>query len=141
MGDKVRRERRAGSGRPRGIYWQSRVPRPRGGQMAIYVCPVLVADPSVAPREGADTGLDHRSPCQFLSQESAVTLTLHFAFSDFRMFSSTLILPIRVPTLPPTILSRQAALLPLSPTSSPPFLFYNFPSSLPMNISNTHLSS
>lgn len=137
----MRRERRAGAGRPCGTSWQPCVPRPRGGQMAICVCPVLVADPSVAPREGAHTGLDHHSPCHFLSQESAVTLTLHFAVSDFRMFSSTLILPMTVPTLLPTILSRQAAPLPLSPTPSLPFLFYNFTSSLPMNIYKTHLSS
>ena len=135
------RERRAGAGRPCGAHWQPCVPRPRGGQMAICVRPALVADPSLAPREGAHTGLDHHSPCHFLSQEPAVTLTLHFALSDFWMFSSTLTLPMRVPTLPATILSRQAAPLPLSPTPSLPFLFYNFPSSLLMNISKTHLSS
>ena len=50
--------------------------------MAIYVCPVLVAEPSVAPRDGADTGLDHHSPCHFRPIQSN-TYIFHVLYLSF----------------------------------------------------------
>lgn len=121
---KGRREEKQASGGPVALTGNPGL-RAAEARWLFRSVPVIEAHPDAALRKGAETRNDSHSSCHFLSHQSALTPTLHFAFKDALLFRSTLILSIQVPATPqpPSTFPSQSALLAASSTPAPLFLY------------------
>ena len=136
---KGRREEKQASGGPVALTGNPGL-RAAEARWLFRSVPVIEAHPDAALRKGAETRNDSHSSCHFLSHQSALTPTLHFAFKDALLFRSTLILSIQVPATPQTTFHLPQPVCPpgckLHTSPSLPLL-YCFPSSPPSHMPKT----